>query len=131
MKLPALLATTVLLASCAAPSSDTQWQRLYDEDYLRDEQKWPMTLGQVQQALFAHEAACGSAAKFEIDAIQPNIAYVWHQPEQAPAISNSILLEIARLYGNTLRVRVYAHLDVHRQDIQRLNNQILTPDVCD
>ncbi|WP_353173613.1 hypothetical protein [Paracandidimonas soli] len=131
MRLPLILAAAALLASCATPFADQPWVKLYDEQYLRSEQKWPMTLPQVQQALFAHEAKCGSAPQFSIDPEQPNIAHVWYAPESSPGLSNTVLLEIARLQSESLRVQAYAHLGVQESEIQRVKNMILSPEVCE
>ena len=130
MRLAVILAVAALSASCAAPSGEHQWQRVYDEQYLRAEQKWPMTLPQVQQALFAYEAKCGSAPKFEIDDAQPNIAYVWNASDANPGLSHTVVLEIARLYGESLRVRSYAYLGVQDDEIRRVHNMILSPETC-
>ena len=133
MKLPLLLvlSATTMLASCATSVSDKPWVGLYEEQYMRSEQKWPMTLPKTQQALFAHESKCGSAPNFEVDSVQPNIAYVWRVLDDSAAQSNTVLLELARLRGETLRVRAYSSVGVSEDEITRLQNTILTPEVCD
>lgn len=126
-----------VLAGCAADTAGLRATDLRDPQYLRAERTISLTFPQIQQALFKHQAACGSAAVFSLDERQTSYATIVARPAGAVNFQNALLVDLTQYQGTIMeewrvKTKVYAYYadSATEKRIDQLFNSITHPEVC-
>lgn len=137
MKKWALMLGLAVLAGCAANSSGLRMVDLRDPQYLRTERTIPLSFAQIQRALFKHQAACGSAAEFSVDARKTGYATIVERPAGAVNFENAILVDLTQYQGTLMeesrvKTKVYTYYadSATEKRIDQVFNAIAHPEVC-
>lgn len=137
MKKSVMLMALAVLAGCAANPAGLRMTDLRDPQYLRTERTIPLTFPQIQQALFKHQAACGSAAQFSVDARQTSYATMVDRPAGAVNFQDAILVDLTQYQGTMMeewrvKTKVYTYYadSATENRIDQLFNSIAHPEVC-
>ncbi len=137
MKKIAMCMALAVLAGCAATPKGLRVVDLRDPEYFRAEHIIPLTFPKIQMALFKHQAACGSAPEFSMDARQTNYATIIQKPAGASTFERAVLADLTQFQGTMMsdsrtRAQVYSYYADAAADkqIADLFAAIAHPEVC-
>lgn len=129
------LLAAVLLTGCAATSQlGLTLNELESDQNLRAERTLPLSFVQVQQALFKHQASCGSGPELTVDSAHPSLARV--KQKLAPdAQLDRTLVMLLHLRSDekdkySVRTQVYSYYAVPEDQIEQLYGVVLRPQEC-
>src|SRR5690606_19603422 len=100
MKKGMALLALLVLAGCAKNTEMSMLMSLRSDTYFRDQRVLPMTLPQIQMALFKHQAACGSAPDFSLEPGQTAYARLTDTPLDSSDCKQIIYTELVHYRGS-------------------------------
>jgi hypothetical protein len=126
-----------LLAGCASGSSGLRAGDLRDPAYFRTERTLPLTFPKIQQALFKHQAACGSTFTFAMDPRETAYGTITDKPAGTDSYERAVLADLVQFQASMfqesrVRMRVYTYYadEGSKQRIDQMFNAILHPEAC-
>lgn len=102
MKKTAMVLTLVLLAGCAAQQQGLRETDLRNPELMRGEKLIGMNFPKLQGALFKHQAACGEALTFKVDAGQTSYATIIYNPAGTDTLEHAVMLDLVQHKANFL-----------------------------
>jgi len=133
-----LLLTTTSLAACATDPSNMQPGDLRRQSLLQAEHVVELDFPQVQAALFKHEAACGSAPKFQLQRGETSYGWLIQKDSPDDNLNQAIVAELTLLEGSwrqgfRTRIDIYSYYQGSevKARIRRLLVAVLRPGDCD
>jgi hypothetical protein len=137
MKTMAMLAATAILAGCAATPQGLRIGDVREPAYFRGERTIPLTFPKIQMALFKHEAACGTSAKFSLDPRQTGYATITQMPERSTSYERAIVLDLTQYQGTMMeedrvKAQVYSYYadNATKARIDDIFKSIMRPEEC-
>jgi hypothetical protein len=124
----------MLLAGCAASPLGLTVNELEVDQNLRAARTLPLSFVQVQQALFKHQAACGSGPELTVDPAHPSLARI--KQKLAPdAQLDRTLVMVLNLRSDdkdkySVRTQVYSYYAVSDEQVEQLYGVVLRPLEC-
>ncbi len=139
-KMAMLAALSAILAGCATGPTGPAGLResdLRDPKFFRAERVLPLSFPKIQMALFKHQAACGSAPVFSMDARQTNYATIVQKPAGAVNFEHAVLADLEQLQDTMMapsraKATVYTYYAdaATIKQIDQVFNAIAHPEVC-
>lgn len=137
MKSIAVFVAVAALAGCVATPQGVREVDVRTKSNFRGDRIIPKTFPQIQQALFKHEAACGSAPQFKMDPLQTSYATLTWKPADSSTFERATLVDLTQ-YAPSIRADARTQAEVYsyysdeasKRQIENLFAAISQPDVC-
>lgn len=132
MKKIVIAGVVALLAGCAsspAPSNLREFD-LRKDAFFRGDQKFSMTLAEVQRNLFRNKELCGGDFVWRLDPNQISYGTVIYQPHTDAPLSQSVLVDLTSFSNGNILAKAYSYYASFELNPRDVLNGLADPTIC-